>query len=54
MVSIHVIRCADYKFFYQIYKIGGKFEYIDLIVSNYEAEAGLSFITSLLKYERGK
>lgn len=47
--------CADYKFFYQIYKIGGKFEYIDLIVSNYEAEAGLSSVnTSLLKYERGK
>ena len=38
--------CADRNFFYVVHKNNAKFEYIDLTISNYEAEEGISFITS--------
>ena len=34
--------CADKKFFYTAYKNNAKFEYIDINISNYEAEDGVS------------
>lgn len=34
--------CADKNFFYQAYIHHAKYEYVDLIISNYEAENGIS------------
>lgn len=40
--------CADYNFFYSLYKRGGYFQYLPFIFSIYEAEYGLSSINALL------
>ena len=46
--------CADRNFFYVVHKNNAKFEYIDLTISNYEAEEGISSINmSKIYYERG-
>lgn len=46
--------CADRNFFYLVHKEGAKFEYIDLIVANYEAEIGLSSSNmNIIEYEKG-
>lgn len=36
--------CADRNFFYTAYKNNAKFEYIDVTISNYEAEEGVSSV----------
>lgn len=34
--------CADRNFFYTTYRNHAKYEYVDIIISNYEAESGIS------------
>ena len=34
--------CADKKFFYTAYNNHARFEYVDIVITNYEAEAGIS------------
>lgn len=34
--------CADYDFFYNLYSAGGKFDYLPICISKYEAEQGIS------------
>lgn len=47
--------CADRNFFYQLYLNKKKFKQIDYIISNYEAEEGISSInTNILYLEIGK
>ena len=46
--------CADRNFFYIAYKNNAVFEYVDVIVSNYEAEEGVSSVNmSKIFYEKG-
>ena len=46
--------CADRNFFYTAYKNNAKFEYIDVTISNYEAEEGISSVNMpKMFYERG-
>lgn len=40
--DLHYKICADRKFFYDVYKDGYKFEYINKIIAYYEAESGIS------------
>ena len=47
--------CADSNFFYEAYNNNYKFEYVDIIIANYEAENGLSSERAIdLIYEKGK
>jgi len=47
--------CADYNFFHQLHNNNATFEYIDIIIANYEAEEGLSSANVLdMLYERGR
>ena len=39
--------CADKNFFYSIFHCGNSFEYVNLIIANYEAENGLSSINKI-------
>ncbi len=42
---------ADYDLFYRLYKLGEEFEYVPIIVAEYEAESGIS-ATSLLRQRK--
>ncbi len=46
--------CADRHFYYESYKTEKKFQFIDLIIANYEADEGISATNLIkLKYEIG-
>lgn len=47
--------CADYKYHYDVFKMGGKFQYVPLVIARYDAQNGVSSKQiSLMYWEYGR